>query len=71
MTFGRHFDSSSHSPSKPGTYKRCSFFSEVRHCQVIRWWYRDTKGKLYSGIEGMESEAKLEAEKQSGEKIRS
>ena len=50
-------------------YKRSSFYSKVRHCQLIQWQYRDSDGRVYSGIEKSDRKAKEAAEKESGEKI--
>lgn len=59
----------SRTPKGLREYKRSSFFSNVRHCQMIQWYYRDSQGNLHSGVAKHESEAKKAAEKASGEKI--
>lgn len=56
-------------PERRREFSRSSFFSNIRRCQLIRWQYCDSKGRVFSGIAQYENEARRAAEKLSGEKI--
>ena len=56
-------------PMGHGQYARSSMFSKARHCQMMQWAYRDSKGTLYRGVAASSSKAIAAAEEASGEKI--
>ena len=56
-------------PEDRGGFVRASFYSDVRHCQMIKWAYRDKDGDLHTGIATSERAARESAERASGEKI--
>jgi len=56
-------------PERPGQFCSSSFYSNVRHCQLFQWKYRDSEGRVYSGIATSHNKARAAAEKESGEKI--
>jgi len=51
----------------PRTFKCERYKSSLSQTWKVQWDYRDSKGKLHTGIAASEEEARLEAERQSGE----
>ncbi len=52
-----------------GQFAYEEYYSPIAQGMRVQWDYRDSKGRLYSGIAKSIEAAKAEAQKQSGEMI--
>lgn len=53
----------------PGQFKTEPFFSSVHPRRLVQWDYRDTKGRLFTGVARTIHRARLAAQRQSNETI--
>lgn len=53
----------------PGQFQTEPFFSSVRRRRLVQWDYRDSKGRLFTGIARTIHRARLAAQRLSNETI--